>query len=567
MSVSESPIPRRSNLFTFFFESLVRPHSTVQEAGARRQARFLAISAFVLTLTNSALMVALMLTIPAEVPSYLSILAPVALATLLAYVLSRTPYFHVGAWLLIIAMSAAGYGLMSVRPESAVSQLGATLPLAYAISILLLNLPEFAFLVIANSVAIATSPLYISGLEPSRMMVQAFVFLVFGGLMVIVASLRNRTETERLDVLHQANRELEAVRAALVEQVEERTADLQRRTRELQAAAQVAHGTLAMQDVTALLGHVTRLISEQFDYYHAGIFLLDDRGEYAVLQAASSEGGQRMLKRGHRLRVGTQGIVGAAAAERHPYIALDVGEDAAFFDNPDLPMTRSEMALPLIVRDKVIGILDIQSTEAQAFDQQSIEVLETLADQIALAIENARLLAESHSTIAQLEVLMAEQSGAAWREHLQKRSHGYVYTPSGLSSLNSKPMRDLRTDNGSPKDQSIEVPISLRGRRIGTIALTRAGNKQWTKKEQTLAADIAIQVGLAVENARLLEDTREQARREQIVAEVSSRMRETLDMDTVLQTAIREMQRTLNLREAEIRLGLPPSDGHQKNAG
>mgnify|MGYP000163472508 CR=1 FL=1 len=131
----------------------------------------------------------------------------------------------------------------------------------------------------------------------------------------------------------------------LEQRVASRTRDLQRRSVQLEAAAQVAREAAAIRDVTQLLGRTVHLISERFGFYHAGIFLLDEVGEYAVLRAASSEGGQRMIARGHKLRVGEVGIVGYVAESGQPRIALDVGEDAVYFDNPDMPRTHSEICL------------------------------------------------------------------------------------------------------------------------------------------------------------------------------------------------------------------------------
>jgi nitrate/nitrite-specific signal transduction histidine kinase len=153
----------------------------------------------------------------------------------------------------------------------------------------------------------------------------------------------------------------------LEQRVADRTRDLERRAVQLQAAAEVARDATAIHDVDELLDETMHLISERFGFYHAGVFMLGDARQYAVLRAASSEGGRRMLERGHKLEVGKVGIVGYVADSGHPRVALDVGEDAVFFDNPDLPRTRSEMALPLRVRGEVIGVLDVQSTEAAAF--------------------------------------------------------------------------------------------------------------------------------------------------------------------------------------------------------
>jgi len=280
--------------------------------------------------------------------------------------------------------------------------------------------------------------------------------------------------------------------SGLEEHISERTRDLEHRAVQLQAASQVAQDALAVQDVRTLLANVTHLISERFNYYHAGIFLLDHKGEFAVLQAASSEGGQRMIERGHQLRVGSEGIVGATAIAQRPHIASDVGADAVFFDNPELPQTRSEIALPLLIQDNVIGILDIQSTESQAFNQQDVEIFQTLANQLALAIQNARLIEKAQTSITQLETLTEAQTQTAWRAHLGRQSHGFIYTPLGIKHLNKREHFVTKED-----DERTNIPIILRGNTIGKVALRRP-SRQWSNKEKTLISDVADQVGLAI---------------------------------------------------------------------
>jgi signal transduction histidine kinase len=168
----------------------------------------------------------------------------------------------------------------------------------------------------------------------------------------------------------------------------------------LELAAQVARDATAIRDVAELLDTAVHLISDRFDFYHAGIFLVE--GEYAVLCAASSPGGQQMLAHGHKLKVGEVGIVGHVALMGEPRIALDVGTEAVFFDNPHLPGTRSEIALPLKVRGEVIGVLDVQSLESAAFSDEDVGILLTLADQIAVAIERTRAENKLKETLADL---------------------------------------------------------------------------------------------------------------------------------------------------------------------
>jgi signal transduction protein with GAF and PtsI domain len=168
--------------------------------------------------------------------------------------------------------------------------------------------------------------------------------------------------------------------------------ETERRAVQLRAAAEVARDAAAILDLNQLLDETVELISKQFGFYHAGVFLVDEKGEYAILRAASSEGGHRMLQRDHKLPVGKVGIVGYVTATGEPRIALDVEEDAVHFVNPELPDTRSEMALPLRVRNRVIGALDVQSVHEGAFSDEDVTTLQTMADQLATAIENARLL-------------------------------------------------------------------------------------------------------------------------------------------------------------------------------
>ena len=181
------------------------------------------------------------------------------------------------------------------------------------------------------------------------------------------------------------------------------------RARQFEAISQVVRAISSIQDLETLLPQITKVISEQFNIYHAGIFLLDDNREFAVLRAANSEGGKKMLAREHKLAVGQTGIVGFVTATGQPRIASDVGTDAVFFDNPDLPNTHSEIALPLRYAGQIIGALDVQSTKSNAFNQDDIEILITLADQVATAIKNTLALEEARNDCIQIPKLLKRQ--------------------------------------------------------------------------------------------------------------------------------------------------------------
>lgn len=350
---------------------------------------------------------------------------------------------------------------------------------------------------------------------------------------------------------------LEKERSLLEKRVEERTTEITEKTIQLEAASSVARRIAEVRDLQALLNSVVSNIAEQFGFYHVGIFLLDDREQYAVLQAASSEGGKEMLKHGHRLAVGQTGIVGYVTARARPRVALDTGADAVFFDNPHLPLTHSEMALPLIIRGHVIGALDIQSEKVNAFSEDDVEIMRTVADQLAIAIENTRLFTESEAIIGQFQALTALQTRDAWVNYLRRRAPAYQYTHLGV-----RPLTDVRPTESQPTESgwTLRVPIELRGQEIGVINLRRKqSSPPWNQREQELAAEIAAQVALALDTSRLLEETQKNAARDQMIASVSNRIRQTLDMETVLQTAADELRNAFGLTEAEVRFNTPPS--------
>jgi GAF domain-containing protein/HAMP domain-containing protein len=344
----------------------------------------------------------------------------------------------------------------------------------------------------------------------------------------------------------------------LEQKVAERTAGLTKNTEQLRAASYIARQTADVQDLASILEMVVNLITDQFAYYHAGIFLINETGEEAVLQAASSEGGKQMLERGHTLAVGTQGIVGYVAAQKRPRIALDVGADAVFFNNPDLPMTRSEVALPLVVRNRVLGVLDIQSDQPQAFRAEDLDILQTLADQVAVAIDNARLLGEAQAALMQLEAVSAVRTREAWTSKLQEQPRAYTYTPLGMRA--EVPVPDSN-------ESRIRVPIALRGQPIGSITLAKKEAAGLTRLDEDLINEVASQVGLAVDNLRLLEDAQQRARQEQTIGELATRFSQSMDIDSLLQTAARELGQMPDVAEVSVYIGQLPEQVPQKRRG
>jgi GAF domain-containing protein/HAMP domain-containing protein len=348
----------------------------------------------------------------------------------------------------------------------------------------------------------------------------------------------------------------------LEEQVRQRTQLLTQRSEQLEATAQVAREAAGIRDLDLLLSETTSLISEQFGFYHVGIFLLDEIRRYAVLQASNSEGGQQMLERGHKLEVGQTGIVGFVAGSGRPRIAFDVGVDRQYFDNPDLPDTRSEMALPLKIQNRVIGVLDVQSTQPAAFTDDDIDILQILADQIALAIENTRLLYQTQQTVSELENVYGQRTLQDWMEKLGGQPRAYIFDrvqvqPATSAQLQTHPDIEisepiLSSSNGK---HQLAVPIMIRGQNLGSIILNRSHDESpWSTDDLELARDTALQVAIALENARLLEEAQQRAEREQVISEISSRISQSTDIDNILRTAVQELGQLPNIADVTVKI-------------
>lgn len=348
---------------------------------------------------------------------------------------------------------------------------------------------------------------------------------------------------------------------SLEERVDERTAALQRelqkgerRARQYEVIAKVAQTITTTQNLQELLPQIAEVISQQFGFYHVGIFLKDATNQYAVLGAANSEGGKTMLKRGHQLRVGQQGIVGYVTGTGKARIALDVGEDAVFFNNPDLPLTRSEMALPLTISGNVIGALDVQSTESNAFSVEDVEVLTTLADQVSVAIQNARSYEQIQKSLVEAESISQRYFSETWSQVSQERRiSGYRYTPVGTMPLEDESGNENKPASGeSQEKKQVAVPITIRGKTVGELLVLVPKQEQVRSEQMTLIQAVADRVGIFAENARLFDQTARRAGRERLVSDISTKIRSTNDPQEMIETAIKELRNALNVSRIEI---------------
>jgi GAF domain-containing protein/HAMP domain-containing protein len=389
-------------------------------------------------------------------------------------------------------------------------------------------------------------------------------------------NLSARVSLQREDEIGQLGMAFDLMAAemsSLVNQLEtrvaERTRDLEKRATQIRTAAEIGSAAAKLHNLDILLAQVTQLISERFGYYHTGIFLLDERKEFAVLRAANSTGGRRMLTRGHRLKVAEVGIVGYVTGSGNPRIALDVGSDAVFFDNPDLPNTRSEMALPLTAGGQILGALDVQSTEENAFNQDDVNALQVLADQISVSIENARLFDENQNALETIRRAYGDVSQAAWQK-MQRAAGtlGFLSTAQGnlvrLTNNNARMYTHINELVTSEDGMTLSVPMKVRGQSIGMIRLSKPRNSPpWSAEEISVVNTLTDQVSGTLESARLYQEAQIRAATERQTTSIVNQIRSSTAMDSILQNTIRELGKAFNASRTFITINIPESDGDE----
>jgi len=328
---------------------------------------------------------------------------------------------------------------------------------------------------------------------------------------------------------------LESLQSTLEQQVVERT-------KQLTASNEVGRAAASSLDPEQLLARVVPLFPELFGYYYAAIYLVDPSGKWAELREATGEAGRVLKQNRHRLEIAGKSMVGTAIREQSPRIAQVASDEKQRMENPLLPYTRSEIALPLMVGDRVLGALNVQSTREADFGPQVIETMRNMTVQVAIALENARLFQEAQQVIRELRTV-----------HQQYLLEGW----SGFSEDNEK-LEYRIGDEEDANSRKLEVPISLRDQILGQIMLEGSG--EWSADQQTLVDAVATQAAIALENARLVSESRQIALRERMVADINSKIWASATIDGVLQTVIKELGRRLNASSATIELKIDPGE-------
>ena len=363
---------------------------------------------------------------------------------------------------------------------------------------------------------------------------------------------------------------------SLEDKVRQRTVQLEQATKRLEyrenlllAVAEVSSVIASISDLESLLPRIAEVISARFGHYHVGIFLLDQNKDFAILKAANSPGGRNMLARGHKLKVGEEGIVGYVTGTGKTRLAIDTGADKIHFKNPELPETRSELALPLIIGNQIIGALDVQSKSPNAFSEDDIKVLSTLANQVAIAIQNANLYSETIFALSEARSAYQKFIETGWENYMEKSTQiGFQYSNRLIQPLTGsldRPEISAVLDTGEAVTDStmglklavptIAVPVKVRGITIGVIDIRSINhNRKWEKSDVATVQTIADRLAFALENARLIDESQKRVARERAIADMSAKIGSSIDVDIILQQTVREIGKLIGNSEVVIQI-------------
>lgn len=369
---------------------------------------------------------------------------------------------------------------------------------------------------------------------------------------------------------------------SLVQQTEYRRAQL------MQLSTEVVQRISQRIELETLLNETVETVRERFDeIYHAQVFLIDVETHTAVLEASTGSAGKRLLETGHKLGVGSQSVIGQVTLMGEPVLAQS-GPDSVHRPNELLPDTRTELALPLIAGERVIGALDVQSLAPYAFTDDHINVLQTLANQIAVAIDNAtlvaaqqaaieeneRLVAQARGQIAQIQDLNRRLTRQAWGQHLDRQdltpaltidfttdavTPNANWTP-GMAGAVAAPESTL------PKSETptLAVPLLVRGQPVGAMEFELEDGTDLEVEQVALLQEVASRLALSLESSRLYDEAQRLALREALINDIGARMQTASGMQDVLATAAQGLQTALQASRVAIQLGMPqapPSPG------
>lgn len=366
---------------------------------------------------------------------------------------------------------------------------------------------------------------------------------VTAGNLELQAEVGTRDEIGRLALA------FNVMTARLREVITSLEAQVQARTAELVLSMEVGQQASAIRELDELLPTITGFIRERFNLYYVHLYFVDDTGENLVIKAGTGEVGRQLMARRHSLPVGIGSIVGQVAVTGESIVVPDTETSDIHKPNPLLPLTRSELAVPLKIGRQVIGVLDMQADRPNTFTEANLTVFEAMAAQLSNAIDSARQWEQSQTARQQAEAALRQMTREGWAERLgrQKQGYAFMYDLSAVTSLSG--------GNGHPPPASgPAAPLVVQNQAIGRIIVKPPDGRVWTEEEQALLAAVAQQLAQKAENLRLFEQTQEYATREQLTRQITDKMRTAPDVDSIINTGLTELARALGVPRAYVKL-------------
>jgi GAF domain-containing protein len=415
----------------------------------------------------------------------------------LAYFIIRSRFFHLGKIIFVINLSILGYLSGFIFTDISIVTVMGIISLGFLLTTLLLPVVGQLSFTIINSVISFMYPIVNKFGDPKNMHLISFIFFTFGLVMILVNLFRNRLKNMQIDELEFENNELMEQHRALENK-------LITTTTELQLASELGQILSQVKDKKSLLPQSVQMIRDRFDLYYAQIYLTDPLNKFLVLQAGSGRIGDQLLQRGHRLPINENSLNGRAAFEMKPVIVPDTTKSLSFRVNPLLPNTRSEMCIPLIVEDRVVGVLDIQSSIPEGLNEDSLPAFISLAVQLAIAIENTSLYEQTLEFPAVTKANPRQSIGEGWQEYLNAidKPEQIIRTYSqGNLHVDTQPLAGYEQAAAYGED------IKIAGVKIGSIQLVREQDQAWSDDDKGIIQSVASQVALQINNLRLLEQS------------------------------------------------------------
>ncbi len=371
----------------------------------------------------------------------------------------------------------------------------------------------------------------IAPLDPKALQALTADWFSAGGILVLFAAIIilsfQRLEAEFIGAQKQIENTLQALR----DERNNLDSKVQERTLQLRRVNEIGRYVTTILDPDELLARAVQLIGDEFECYYTAIYLTDVTGQWAELREATGEAGKVLRENRQRVDVSGKALVSAAIREKE----IQISSDAARVENPLLPYTRSQIVMPLIVRDKALGALEMHSTKLNAFARQDEDTYLNLANEVAIALENSRLFREAQQSLAEMSATQRQYLQSAW-----------------ISATTEKELTYEIGDRDYTGNE-IQIPMALRDQIIGKINMAA---EEWTVEQKNLIESIATQAALALENARLVEESQSIASRERLANEIIAKVWSSGNMDTILQTTVRELGRALEAAEVDIEISM-----------